>query len=251
MLKRNGSSRQLQPRQLLFTLVALLFLTGCDRPHDERAASPYQERDLAPGGINKIYMGREIAQVLGEGGAQWLERPARDETELPGRIVEALRLSPSDVVADVGAGTGYFTFRIAPHVPAGRVLAVDILPEMVASIRARADSLEVDNVEAVLGTIKDPKLPAESVDLALIVGSYHEFSYPREMMANIFKALETGGRVVLVEYRGEDATLPIKPLHAMTEAQARREMEAVGLTWRSTLDILPRQHIIIFEKGRR
>ena len=222
---------------------------GCDRPQEQETSSPYEARSLESGGINKVYMGREIAQVLGEGGMQWLERPARDDVELPGRVVGALNLSPSDVVADIGAGTGYFTFRMAPEVPAGRVLAVDILPEMVARIRARADSMGVDNVRAILGTRMDPRLPDEAVDVALIVDAYHEFSHPREMMTNIVQSLEPGGRLVLVEYRGEDPTLPIKPLHAMTERQARLEMEAVGLRWRATVDILPRQHIMIFEKA--
>lgn len=248
MIERNGLQRQGQLRSAVFIIAVLLLVGACDRPATERAASPYEHRDIAPGGIDKVYMGREIAEVLGEGGMQWLERPARDESELPRRVVEAIDLSPWDVVADIGAGTGYFTFRIAPRVPSGRVLAVDILPRMLEVIRAKADSLGADNVVTILGTVSDPKLPEEEVDLALIVGSYHEFSHPREMMTHIVEALEPGGRLVLVEYRGEDETLPIKPLHAMTEAQARKEMEAVGLIWRETLDILPRQHIMIFQK---
>ena len=167
---------------------------------------------------------------------------------MPDRVVGALDLSPSDVVADIGAGTGYFTFRLARKVPRGRVLAVDIQPEMLELIRARAERSGADHVETVLGTPRDPNLPGGTVDLALMVDAYHEFSHPREMMEHIVEALEPGGRVVLVEYRGEDPTLPVGRLHRMTEDQARREMEAVGLRWRETKDILPQQHLMIFEK---
>jgi ubiquinone/menaquinone biosynthesis C-methylase UbiE len=155
------------------------------------------------------------------------------------------------VVADIGAGTGYFTFRISPLVPAGRVYAVDVDMEMLDDIRARIKRDHITNVEPVLGAIDDPALPANRVDVALMVDAYHEFSHPREMMRGILKSLRPGGRVVLVEYRGEDPDVPIKPLHKMTQAQARREMESVGLRWVETRDTLPRQHLMIFQKQSR
>ena len=193
-------------------------------------------------------MGREIAQVMGHLGAGWLERPQREREEQPAKLVDALELRPTDAVADIGAGTGYFSFRLAKKVPQGKVLAVDIQPEMLDLLRDAAAERNVKNVEPVLGKVDDPNLPAESVDLALMVDAYHEFDFPREMMNGIVKALKPGGRVALVEYRGEDASVPIKPLHKMTEAQAVREMTAVGLEHVETVESLPTQHLMIFRK---
>jgi SAM-dependent methyltransferase len=200
-------------------------------------------------GTGRYYMGREIAPVMGHRGAAWLERPERAEVEQPDRVVDSLRLAPDDVVADIGAGTGYFTFRIAERVPEGGVYAVDIQPQMLDILMERAWELGFENVEPVRGDVDDPNLPEDAVDLALIVDAYHEFSHPREMMEGIVRALRPGGRVVLLEYRGEDASVPIKPLHKMTEAQVRRELEAVGLRWVETQRFLPRQHILVFEKA--
>jgi ubiquinone/menaquinone biosynthesis C-methylase UbiE len=193
-------------------------------------------------------MGREISHVMGHRGAAWLERPSREQEERTDLLIEALSLEPDDVVADVGAGTGYFTFPIAARVPAGEVLAVDIQPEMLALIEARINDLGVDNVRPVLGAVTDPGLAPGSVDLILIVDAYHEFSHPREMGEAMRAALKPGGRLVLVEYRGEDPAVPIKPLHKMTEAQARREIEAIGFSWEATLGPLPQQHILVFRK---
>ena len=199
-------------------------------------------------GIGKCYMGREIAQVMGHLGAAWLERAEREQEERPSVLIRNLELAPTDVVADVGAGTGYFSFRIAPLVPQGKVLAVDIQPEMLDHIRRRQGETALRNVEPVLGTLDDPKLPPASVDLALLVDVYHEFSYPREMMLAIARALKPGGRVALVEYRAEDPRVPIKRLHKMSERQAIEEMNAVGLLWMETRAVLPWQHLMFFRK---
>ena len=212
--------------------------------------SVYTQRTPSRDGTGKVYFGREISQVMGHRGAAWLERAERVELERPEEVVDSLGLAPDDVVADIGAGTGYFTFRIAERVPEGGVFAVDIQPEMLDIIEARAETEGFDNVEGVQGTISDPNLPENSVDLALIVDAYHEFSHPREMMEGIVRSLRPGGRVVLVEYRGEDPSIPIKELHKMTEAQVRLELEAVGLRWVETKDFLPRQHVLIFEGDR-
>jgi cyclopropane fatty-acyl-phospholipid synthase-like methyltransferase len=202
-----------------------------------------------PNGIGKFYLGREIALVMGHQAAGWLERPEREQEEAPTKLVEGLELKPGMVVADVGVGTGYFAFRMAPKVgEAGKVLGVDIQPEMLAKLKARAAELGVKNVEGVLGAEQDPKLPAGQVDLVLMVDVYHEFSHPYEMMTAIRKALKPGGRVALVEYRKEDPAVPIKEVHKMAEAQARREMQAVGLEWIKTVGTLPRQHLMLFEK---
>jgi FkbM family methyltransferase len=159
-----------------------------------------------------------------------------------------LPLQPDSVVADIGAGTGYFSFPMAQRVPEGRVLAVDIQPEMLEIIAQRRAETGIDNVETVLGTVSDPGLPKAGVDLILLVDAYHEFSYPAEMGRAMAEALKPGGVLVLIEYRGEDPSVPIKPLHKMTEAQARREMAAVGLEWERTEDFLPQQHFMVFVK---
>lgn len=209
----------------------------------------YQERSIHhPDGIGKFYLGREIAKVMGHEGAAWLERPSRQWEEMPATLIAALELQPADVVADIGAGTGYMSFRIASLVTEGKVLAVDIQPEMLEIIEFLKDENHVKNVETILGKIDNPNLPDETVDLALMVDAYHEFEYPKEMMEGLIKAIKPGGKVVLVEYRGENPLIPIKGLHKMTEKQVKKEMEFVGLNWKETKGVLPQQHILIFEK---
>jgi len=202
-----------------------------------------------PNGIGKFYMGREIAQVMGHQAAGWLERPEREREEQPAKLMKALKFKPGDVVADIGAGSGYFTFRIAREIgPKGKVHAVEIQKEMLDIIRQRMQAGRVTNVEPVLGTITDPKLPTASVDLILMVDVYHEFSHPYEMTQAMVKALKPGGRLVFVEYRLEDPKVPIKLVHKMTERQVRKEMAAHPLRHVETSNVLPWQHIIIFEK---
>jgi ubiquinone/menaquinone biosynthesis C-methylase UbiE len=210
--------------------------------------SPYTYGKASRDGTGKFYMGREIAQVMGHRGAAWLERSEREAEEAPDVLVDKLELDGTEVVADIGAGTGYFSFRLSPLVPKGRVFAVDIEPEMLDIIAERMERTGVENVIPVRGSILDPKLPVSEVDVALIVDAYHEFSHPYEMMRNIVRSLRPGGRVVLVEYRAEDPDVPIKPLHKMSERQARMEMEAVGLVWVGTSFALPWQHLMVFEK---
>ena len=223
---------------------ALLLLVPQDPHPGYETRTPHD-----PNGIGKFYLGREIAHVMGHQAAGWLERPERELEEAPAIVVEALDLKPGMVVADVGVGTGYFAFRMAPKVgETGRILGVDIQPEMLEKLKAKADKLGVKNVEGVLGGEKDPKLPEGGVDLALMVDVYHEFEFPYEMMASIRKALKPGGRVALVEYRKEDPRVPIKEVHKMSEAQVRKEMAAAGLAWVKTVATLPRQHIILCEK---
>lgn len=202
-----------------------------------------------PNGTGKFYMGREIAQVMGHEGAYWLERPEREQEERPALLMKALALKAGDTAADVGAGTGYFTFRMAGEVgPSGRIYAVDIQPEMLDIIRRRARELGVRNVLPVLGKITDPHLPAASQDLIMLVDVYHEFSHPWEMTRAMIQALKPGGRLVLVEYRLEDPTIPIKLVHKMSEQQVRREMAPHGLQFEKNESVLPRQHILIFRK---
>ncbi|GAA4452047.1 class I SAM-dependent methyltransferase [Nibrella saemangeumensis] len=238
--------------RMLFIL--LLFVINCDRQTTRQTANTadstgvYQYRSASRDGVGKVYLGREIAQVMGHLGAAWLERPEREQEERTDLLLNALDLKPTDVVADIGAGTGYFSFRIAPTVPQGRVLAVDIQPEMIDYLNQRKQKNKTANVEPVLGTIDNPKLPPNSIDMALMVDAYHEFSHPREMMTNIVQALKPGGRVVLVEYRAEDPDVPIKPLHKMSVAQANSEMKSVGLRLLNVNKSLPQQHILFFGK---
>lgn len=215
------------------------------------SGSVYQERVVhSLDGIGKFYMDREIAKVMGHTEALWLERPSREVTEQPQQVVDALDLKPTDVVSDIGAGTGYFSFRISPRVPEGKVLAVDIQPEMIDIMNFLKKENNVTNVEPILGSVTDPNLPDESVDLALMVDAYHEFEYPREVMEGVVRSLKPGGRVVLVEYRRENPFIPIKALHKMTQNQARKEMKAVGLQWLETKSFLPEQHLMLFEKPK-
>jgi SAM-dependent methyltransferase len=200
-------------------------------------------------GIGKFYMGREIAHVMGHQAADWLERPERDAEEHTEKLVDQLKLKPGDVVADIGCGTGYFSRRLAKKVaPGGRVLGVDIQPEMLQILTNQMTKAGVTNVVPILGTITDPKLPTNSVDLALMVDVYHEFDHPFEMVQAIVRGLKPGGRVVFVEFRAEDPKVPILAVHKMTEAQVKREMAPFPLEWVETLDPLPRQHIIVFRR---
>ena len=209
----------------------------------------YREKKIHhPDGIGKYYMKREIAQVMGHQAIMWLERESRLESEKPDLTVENLNLKPDDVVADIGAGAGYFSFRLAQQVPEGKVYAVDIQPEMLEAIALLKEDQQITNVETVLGQENNPNLSPASIDLALMVDAYHEFAYPREMMEGIFQALKPGGRVVLLEYRKENAMIMIKSLHKMTQKQVKKELQAVGLKWQETKEFLPEQHFLVFSK---
>ena len=208
----------------------------------------YSYKEPTRDGTGKVYMGREISQVVSQHAIRWLERPDREKEERPSLVMENLELDPDDVVADIGAGSGYFTFLMAPLVREGKVLAVDIQPEMLKFIEGKKKLEKAPNVETILGTIEDVNLPDDSVDLVILVDAYHEFSHPREMAESIVEGLKPGGRLVFLEYRGEDPAVSIKPLHKMTVQQVQREMDVVGLEFVEVRDFLPIQHFIVFRK---
>jgi protein-L-isoaspartate O-methyltransferase len=230
-------------------LGTLAGLTYAQAPAQKGTPRYEYRRDHDPDGIGKFYMGREIAHVMGHQAAGWLERPEREKEEHASKMREALKLKPGMVVADVGAGSGYHTFPIAKTVgDKGKVYAVDIQPEMLAILRHRIKAIGAKNVVPVRGTLADPKLPAAAIDLILMVDVYHEFSQPYEMTTAMVKALKTGGQLVFVEYRLEDPKVPIKLVHKMSERQVLKEMAPHPLRHVHTLNVLPWQHIIVFEK---
>jgi cyclopropane fatty-acyl-phospholipid synthase-like methyltransferase len=223
----------------------LIWLAGAATAADSR----YIAVRASPDGIGKVYMGREIAKVMSYSGAYWLERPERKEEEKTERVLDQLGLKPGMIVADVGAGSGYYSSRMAERVgPGGTVYAVDVQPEMIDILRLQMSQRRVSNVKPILCTETDPRLPAGTVDLAIMVDVYHELEYPYEMLAAIVKALKPGGRVVFVEFRGDDPSVPIKALHTMTEAQVRKEAAPHPLEWVKTVSDLPWQHLIVFRR---
>ena len=241
----------------LFRFPAFLFLvlavvSGCAGDSSLQQGEPeyYESRIIPETGVEtRFYMGRQIGELPPfEDSSIWLDRPDRDTEELPLRLIRAMNLRSAMVVADVGAGTGYFTFQLAREVSSGRVMAVDVQPAMLDTVRARINREGIRNIQPVLGTSKDPGLAMNSVDRALIVASYHEFSHPREMIVHIAASLKEGGRLVIVEYRAEDGTIPVPDLHRMSLEQIQQEIEAAGLIFRDSKDILPQQHFVVFEK---
>ena len=201
-------------------------------------------------GIGKWYMGREIAYVMGFQGINWLERSEREIEEDVSTLIKNMEIKTDDTIADIGAGSGYHVFKMAPLAENGLVYAVDIQPEMLEAIELKKRSKRVSNVETVLGSEKSINLPKNSLDKILLVDVYHEFSYPAEMVGSIKNALKSNGQLFLIEYRGEDSSVPIKKIHKMTVKQSIKEMEAAGFRLKENIDNLPWQHCMIFEKNQ-
>jgi SAM-dependent methyltransferase len=235
---------------ILILVFASVFNRAIADDKSTNAPTHYETRALHDrDGIGKFFMGREIAHVMGHQGADWLERPEREAEENTELMVDSLKLKPGDVVADIGAGTGYVSRKLSKRVgKKGVVYAVDIQQEMLDILTNKAVAAGVLNIKPILGTTTDTKLPRASVDTILLVDVYHEFDYPFEMTQSMCDALKPGGRIVFVEYRGENPEIPIKPLHKMTVAQLRKEMAIQPLVLSKTLEVLPRQHIVIFTK---
>jgi protein-L-isoaspartate O-methyltransferase len=236
---------------ILLLVLTQLTIVSAEPPAKTDAKRPrYEVRaDHDPDGIGKFYMGREIAHVMGHQAAGWLERPEREKEEEPARLIKLLKIQRGDAVADIGAGSGYHTFRISDLVgPKGKVYAVDIQKQMLALMYHRMKAERVKNIKLVRGTETDPKLPAGAIDLILMVDVYHEFDHPWEMTTELVKALKVGGRLVFVEFKAEDLKVPIKEVHKMTKAQVIKEMEPHPLRLAEVVSDLPWQHVIVFKK---
>ncbi|NHF59950.1 class I SAM-dependent methyltransferase [Flavobacteriaceae bacterium TP-CH-4] len=210
---------------------------------------PYTYKNGDPNGIGKWYMGREIAHVMGFQGMGWLDRPEREAEENTATLLENMAISPTDTIADIGAGSGYHVLKMSKMASKGLVYAVDIQEEMLAALQQKKEERRQKNIHLVKGSEKDVNLPSNSVDKVLMVDVYHEFNYPLEMISSIKKALRPDGKIYLIEYRGEDPNVPIKKLHKMSEAQAVREMKAAGLKLERNIDNLPWQHCMVFVKA--
>jgi ubiquinone/menaquinone biosynthesis C-methylase UbiE len=192
---------------------------------------------------------RRIAGVMGAAGADWLTRPERESEEHPDQALDAIAIEKGSTVADIGAGVGYYSWRLAQRVgPTGTVYGEDIQPEMLRQLQQNMAARKLTNVKSVLGTYDDPKLPKDTLDLVILVDVYHEFSEPEKMLQHIKESMKPGGRLVLLEYRAEDPTVPIRPEHEMTVKMVRAEVEPEGFKFDKTIEVLPWQHIIIFRK---
>lgn len=204
----------------------------------------YKRND--PNGIGKWYQGREIAHVMGFQGMDWLNRPEREQEENVSILLKNMDIKVTDVIADIGAGSGYHVFKIAPILKEGTVYAVDIQEEMLAEMDYQKEITGIHNVNLIKGSGQSANLPENSIDKVLMVDVYHEFNYPLEMLLSIKKALKQNGKIFLIEYRGEDANVPIKTIHKMTESQAVKELKTAGFKLVENIDNLPWQHCMVF-----
>jgi len=236
----------------LYTLVLLfsfLFISNKSFSQELIQEDYYTFKRGDYNGIGKWYMGREIANVMGFQGIGWLERSEREKEENVSSLIKNMKIKSNEVIADIGAGSGYHVFRIASLVTNGLVYAVDIQPEMLMAIEKTKEFKKVENIKTILGTEKTVELPKNSVDKILMVDVYHEFSFPVEMINSIKNALKPNGELFLIEYRAEDLKVPIKRIHKMTEEQAVKEMKAAGLVLKENIDNLPWQHCMVFIKN--
>jgi precorrin-6B methylase 2 len=241
-------------RILLLLIGVLCFaFQNCKSQEESKSASAseiYTFKKGSSNGIGKWFMGREIAYVMGYQGMAWLNRPDREKEENVSLLIDNMDIQSDDVIADIGAGSGYHVFKMAPMANQGTIYAVDIQPEMLAEMKRIKKIKNAKNVEIILGGEKSPNLPANKIDKILMVDVYHEFNFPFEMLQSIKTALKENGKIYLIEYRGEDQSIPIKTIHKMTENQAVKELEFAGFQLVENIENLPWQHCMIFKKKR-
>lgn len=235
-----------------FFLTLICFIVG---PFNSCQAQPSAEEDetyyFKNGDVNgtgKWYMGREIAYVMGYQGINWLERGTREKEENTSSLLRNMKIEKTDVIADIGAGSGYHVFKMAPKAKDGKVYAVDIQDEMLAAMEKKKKKKKSTNIKLIKGSETSVNLPPNSIDKFLMVDVYHEFSFPKEIIASVSEAMKADGKLYLIEYRGEDPAVPIKKVHKMTEEQAILEMKAAGLKLEKNINNLPWQHCMVFVK---
>ncbi|PVY42873.1 class I SAM-dependent methyltransferase [Pontibacter virosus] len=237
---------------LLLALLTTMCLSGCHACQAQQPATSTQEgytyKRPSSGGTGKVYMGREIAAIMTATGGNWLDRDTRQEEENSTRTIENMNLQPNTVVADIGAGTGFYTFQIAPRVPKGKVYAVEVQDRFIKTLESRRDKEGATHVTVVKSDSLQVNLPAQAIDIALMVDVYHELAYPKEILKSIHTALKPDGKLLLLEYKAEDPDVRIKELHKMTKEQIKKELEANGFRLQRQEDFLPIQHFMLFEK---
>jgi len=234
-------------QKIIFAIIVIVLTAltvSCNAQNTER----YTFKNGSYDGIGKWHMGREIAHVMGFQGINWLERDSREKEENTSTLIKNMDIQSGDVIADIGAGSGYHVFKMAPLAKDGKIYAVDIQPEMLAAIKEKKKEREINNIKLVKGSEQSSNLSENSIDKVLMVDVYHEFNFPYEVMKTVVEALKPNGEIFLIEYRAEDDNVPIKPLHKMTEKQAVKEMTALGLKLKKNIDNLPWQHCMVFVK---
>jgi SAM-dependent methyltransferase len=236
----------------IILLLALLSFQACEAQDlvDQTSEGAYDYKQGSPYGIGKWYKGREIAHVMGYQGINWLEREEREQEEETAQLIANMDIQSENVIADIGAGSGYHVFKMAPLAIEGLVYAVDIQPEMLEAIEEKNEVEGLNNIRLIEGSEKAVNLPKNSIDKVLMVDVYHEFSYPQEMLESIHQALKSDGKVFLIEYRKEEPHIPIKEIHKMTEVQAIKEFEANGFELIENINNLPWQHCMVFGKAK-
>lgn len=241
----------------LYLAITIIFFCFSNCSNSQNGNNPANKPDTiytygksSEDGIGKFYMGREIAAVMGASGAAWLERDERQKEENTQLAIEKMQLKQDAVIADIGAGTGYYTFKIASELPKGKIYAVEIQDEMIRYLKEKKSSVQANNVAIIKGSSTSPNLPTASVDLAIMVDVYHELEYPHEMLQSIKSSLKPNGKILLLEYKGEDATIRIKRLHKTTVEQLNKEFAANGLSLFYNGDFLPIQHFLVYKKDQ-
>jgi precorrin-6B methylase 2 len=247
-------NRPVSAKAAPYLLVLLLsfclgICSSCQAQQEQVITSGYTTKEPSSGGTGKVYMGREIAAIMTTTGGAWLDRDTRLEEENSLLAIENMPLRPNSVVADIGAGTGFYTFQVAPKVPKGKVYAVEVQDRFVSLLKERQQDLGITNVEVVKGGSQTLNIPDNSLDLAFMVDVYHELEYPQEMLQAIHKALKPDGKLLLLEYKAEDPDIRIRELHKMTAEQVKKELTANGFRLSRQEDFLPIQHFLLFEKA--